>query len=216
MSVCETKLKLAVNPGLIDKNATGNTSLFAEGWINSEFTPAEFIEAIQRGWAYCAQLTGSRKTGNFKASNIASVDVDRGLAIEQALAHPLVQKCALLIYTTPRHAAEAHRFRIVYLLPETILSAKRMRAVNRSLARMLGGDMAATDPTRISYGNRAAEVHFIGGEVGPELLSELIADTALPEDTRPPHPRDSQPPIRGRPRAPPGAAAGRRTPDVVV
>ena len=183
MSVCETKLKLAVNPELIDKNETGNTSLFAEGWINSEFTPAEFIEAIRCGWAYCAQLTGSRKTGNFKASNIASVDVDRGLTIEQALASPLVREHALLIYTTGRHTAQAPRFRIVFRLVETMVCARRMRAVNRGLTRRLGGDMTATDATRISYGNSAAEVHFIGGEVGPELVRELVADTALPEDT---------------------------------
>ncbi len=32
MSIFERKLKLAINPDLIDKNETGNMSLFASGW----------------------------------------------------------------------------------------------------------------------------------------------------------------------------------------
>ncbi len=71
----------------------------------------------------------------------------------------------------------------MFLLSEAITSAERMRAVNQGLARMLGGDMAATDATRINYGNRAAEIHYVGGDVGPELLRELVADAALPDDT---------------------------------
>jgi len=177
-------LKIALNTGLIAKNVAGNPWLFSHGWENVEISPDEFKAAVcQRGWAYCPQLTGARKGANFLACNIASVDVDHGLTIEDALAHPLIRQSALLIYTTPRHTPEAHRFRIVFLLPETITSARQMRAINRALARALGGDMAATDPTRISFGNRGAVVHHIGGEVDPELLREWIADAALPDNT---------------------------------
>jgi hypothetical protein len=58
-----------------------------------------------------------------------------------------------------------------------------MRQVNRGLARRLGGDMAATDPTRISFGHRNAQVHHLGGAIGPELMRELIADARLPDAT---------------------------------
>ena len=82
-----------------------------------------------------------------------------------------------------RHTPDAHRFRIVFLLPETITCPRRMTAITRGLTRSLGGDMAATDPARISFGSGGAEVHLINSEVSPELLRELIADAALPEDT---------------------------------
>lgn len=183
MSKPERKLRIAVNPELIDKNEAGHASLFATGWSNVELTPDELAEAIQSGIAYCPQLTGSRKAESFRACNVASVDVDQGLTVEEALANPFVRNHALLLYTTGRHTPEAHRFRVVFLLTETIVCARRMRAVSRGLTRRLGGDMAATDPTRISYGNRAAQVHHISGEVGPELLRELVADAALPENT---------------------------------
>jgi len=81
LSTPERKLKLAVNPDLIAKNEAGNVSLFASGWANVELTPDEFADAIRSGQAYCAQLNGSRKTANFKACNVASVDVDHGLTI---------------------------------------------------------------------------------------------------------------------------------------
>ncbi|ACA18635.1 signal recognition particle GTPase [Methylobacterium sp. 4-46] len=184
MTASQRKLKIARNPSLIDKNRAGNPSLFAHGWENVEITLDEFIVATtQRGWAYCAQLGGARKGSNFLACNIASVDVDHGPTIEEALANRLVRQHALLIYTTPRHTPEAHRFRVVFLLPETITCARRMRNISRGLTRSLGGDMAATDPTRISFGHRGAEVHHIGGELTPELLRELISDAALPENT---------------------------------
>ncbi|GJD65630.1 hypothetical protein [Methylobacterium frigidaeris] len=184
MTNLERKLKIALNPDLIDKNEAGNASLFAHGWVNAEVTPDEFIAAVtQRGWAYCAQLGGSRKGSNFLACNVASVDVDYGLTVEEALANPFVRQHALLLYTTVRHSSNAHRFRVVFLLPEKITSPRRMRAINRGLTRCLGGDMAATDPTRISFGNRNAQVHRIDGQVGLELLRELIADAALPDNT---------------------------------
>ena len=52
MSKSDGKLKVALNPELIDKNEAGNASLFATGWINVELTPDELAEAIQSGIAY--------------------------------------------------------------------------------------------------------------------------------------------------------------------
>jgi hypothetical protein len=166
MSTARQKLKIALHPNLIDKNEAGDKSLFAFGWQNVEVTPDEFTTAIaEYGWAYCAQLTGVRKESNFLACNVASVDVDHGLTVEEALASPLVQQHALLLYTTVRHTPDDHRFRLVFPLSEPITDPRRMRQISRGLARRLGGDMAATDPARISFGNRKAQVHHIGGAI---------------------------------------------------
>ncbi|WP_336492961.1 hypothetical protein, partial [Methylobacterium nigriterrae] len=71
-----------------------------------EFTAA----TTERGWAYCAQLKGARKGSNFLATNVASVDVDYGLSVEEALANPFVRQHGRMLYTTARHSPEAHRF----------------------------------------------------------------------------------------------------------
>jgi hypothetical protein len=99
-------LKLALNPNLVDKNELGRASLFSTGWVNSELTLDEFRAAITvRGWAYCAQLKGARKGSNFQACNIASVDVDYGLTVEEALANPSCEttpSCSTRRGATPR------------------------------------------------------------------------------------------------------------------
>jgi hypothetical protein len=176
MQTSDRHLKLALNPDLIKKNEAGNVTLFASGWNNVELASDEFLEAIRRGWAYCAQLTGSRKADNFLASNVASVDVDYGLAIEAAHEHPLVKNHALFLYTTVRHTPEAHRFRVVFVLPRTITKAGQMVSIMRTLTRMMGEDRAAVEATRISFGNRRAEIHWMGRQVTTEfLLSPVVS-----------------------------------------
>ena len=179
MADTEKTLILAVNPELIDKNVTGDTALYTTGFVNVAITPDEFAREILRGTAYCAQLNGSRRTSHFRACNVASVDVDHGMTVEEALAHPFVRAHALLLYTTVSHTPEAHRFRVVFPLPKVITSAKAMRRVTVGLTRMLGGDRSATDPARIFFGNHNAEIHRINGEMTAELVAEVSADAAL-------------------------------------
>jgi hypothetical protein len=58
---------------------------YVKGWQNVEITFEELIHSIQRGHAYCSQVDGYRDADHFLASDVASVDVDKGLAIEDAL-----------------------------------------------------------------------------------------------------------------------------------
>ena len=50
------KLKVAINPRLINKNETGDKALFTHGWQNAELTPDELAAKVQQGISYCAQL----------------------------------------------------------------------------------------------------------------------------------------------------------------
>ena len=167
-------LKTSVNTNIVGKNVT-DARFYSFGWVNLELTPAELIQAVQEhGWAFCAQHTTPRCSANFVASDLIAVDVDGGMSIEEALAHPLVRDHALCLYTTPNHTEENHRFRIVFAVSRTITKAQEMRAATIGAARRLGGDLAAVDPTRISFGSPGAIVHVIGREMSPEVLSELI------------------------------------------
>ena len=84
------KLRLSIQPQLIDKTRPLTNCFFTQGWLNQELTISEFVDFLKRGYAYCAQLSGSRKANNFLASDIVSVDIDHGMTIEQALQHPVV------------------------------------------------------------------------------------------------------------------------------
>ncbi|MEI9406934.1 plasmid replication protein, CyRepA1 family [Mesorhizobium argentiipisi] len=173
------RLKVAINPDLIDKNVRGNELLFALGWNDVELTVSEFVAQISAGVAYCSQLNGRRrKSENFHAADVVSVDVDHGMTVEQALELPLVRDHAAFVYTTPSHRPDAHRFRVVFILPRTVVDAEELRAVTRSLALRIGGDLSATDPCRLYFGNRGAIVHPIGKVISAEVVDELKRQNA--------------------------------------
>lgn len=177
-------LRISINKNMIDKNDGGDRSLYAEGWENVEFTQAELIAQISAGVAYCSQLSGRRRAANFMGTDVVSVDVDRGMSVQDALSLPIVRDHAAFLYTTVNHTPEAPRFRLVFILPRTIHVADEIRALSRSLALRLGGDMAATDPCRISFGNRSAESSVVGKTLTPSLVRELIDQSInLPDGT---------------------------------
>ncbi len=171
------KLKYSINPDLIDRNEGGDNRLYTRGWVNTEGTAADLARTVKSGVAYSAQLSGPRRSANFRACDIASVDIDGSMTIGEALAHPLVAQHATMIYTTTRHTAHKHRFRLVFALARTIESPREMEALARSLSRRLSGDQASTDATRLFFGNRAAEIELFDREIGEELIEELIAQS---------------------------------------
>ena len=173
-------LRLAVNRRLIDKNATGDKRLFVEGFENQSQTIDQLAEHVKQGHAFTVELSGQRRTVNFVASDVVAVDIDRGMSVEQALVHPLIAEHAAMVYTTKSHAPEAHRYRVVFVAPRTITKADEMRAAMRSLALRLNGDPSATDPARIFFGNKNAQVWTIGKEIDADLLDELIAQSINP------------------------------------
>jgi hypothetical protein len=171
---------LAINPDLINKNETNDVSLFVDGWQNVELTLEELKAQINAGVAICAQLSGRRRTSNYLMNGICCVDVDSDMSLNAAMAHEIVREHAGFIHTTFSHTAANHRFRIVFPLCRPIKDAADMKALARSLAARLLGDLSATDPARIFFGNTNAEFCHIGNELSCEFIDELIAQGAHP------------------------------------
>jgi hypothetical protein len=167
------RLRLAIQPDIIDRTVIEERR-YVKGWQNVEITFEELIHSIQRGHAYCSQVEGYRDADHFLASDVASVDVDKGLAIEDALRNPLVRNSGTFLYTTVRHRAEAPRFRIVFVLLRTITDSREMAALSRALCLRLRGDPSVVDAAHFSFGNRSAEVTLLGNGLCASLLNELI------------------------------------------
>jgi hypothetical protein len=159
---------------LINKNEGRDTSLFAKGWVNQSLTPGELAREIDKGIAYCCQLSGSRRASNFLCSEIISVDTDGTRRIENVMRDPIVERCLTIFYTTPRHTPECHRFRLVFALPRTIESSADMVAASRSLSLRLSGDPASTDAARLFYGSRGSNPKVFDRAIDPGLLDDLI------------------------------------------
>src|SRR6185369_8873137 len=107
---------------------------------------------------YCAQVSRYRDARHFLASDIVSVDIDHGLSIPEALDNLIVRDHAAMLYTTVRHQPDAHRFRLVFVLPRTITDPHEMKATARALQLRLAGDANAVDPARMFFGNHNAEM----------------------------------------------------------
>lgn len=174
-SVLDRRLRLSINPKLINKNDADDASLFAKGWVKFAATPLELADFINEGMAFSCELTGTRKASNFTASDFLAVDIDGTRTIEDALSDPFVQDHLTILYTTPSHTPEKHRFRMVFALLRTIESAKEMKAGLRSLALRLGGDLSATDAARIFYGSTGSNPQVFDRSLSNEVLDDLIA-----------------------------------------
>ncbi|MHC2531792.1 plasmid replication protein, CyRepA1 family [Bradyrhizobium diazoefficiens] len=169
------RLRLSVNPDLINKNEANDKSLFKSGWQNKQLTPHELAEAINAGTAYCCELSGNRRRENFVASSVLSVDVDGTVPLDEMLKHPLVERCLTIIYTTVRHTETVNRYRLIFALSRPIESPLEMVAASRSLTLRLGGDASATDAARIFYGSRGSNPLVFDRMIDDALLTQLIA-----------------------------------------
>lgn len=149
----------------------------AEGFVAVEDTLEELAKSISDGWAFSYQfIDNTRKKDNFLATDILAIDVDNGYSISEILKNPIVSAYCSLLYTTVNHTPDHHRFRLIFILPRTITDPEELRAATRSLAKRLNGDLSATDPARMFYGNTEATFHFFDKEISNEFLDELIQE----------------------------------------
>jgi hypothetical protein len=175
------KLRLSVHPDIVDRDVP-DSRFYVQGWKNVTLTPEELVRSIKEGHPYCAQMHGYRDRSHFMASDIASLDVEHGPSIPEALQNPIVRDHGTILYTTVRHEPEAPRFRIIFVLPRTITDAVEMEAVARALQLRVAGDRSALDAPRMFFGNRQAEVMLFDREISSELLGELIAQGRNPPE----------------------------------
>ncbi len=174
------QLRCSIHPAIVDRNVADDR-LYVRGWTNVALTPLDLAESIIAGHPYCAQVSDDyRRTPNFIGSDIASLDVDGGLSIAEALQNPIVHGHATFLYTTLRHRPDAPRFRLGFALPRTITDPDEMSAVVRALLLRVSGDRNATDPARLFFGNRNAQITIFNREISAPFLDELIAQGLNP------------------------------------
>ena len=114
---------------------------FAEGWQRQQGELSDLKTHVEKGGAFIAAAMCSphRSSAAFESSDLACVDIDSGLSVEQFLEHPLAASAAWA-YTTASHQPEAHRFRVIFQLAETMTDPALYKAVTTLLSRALRGD----------------------------------------------------------------------------
>lgn len=171
------KLSVATSQTVTDKskgNPGGLNSLGA-GWLNQELSRNELAEHIRQGFPFTAQHDGERRQENFTRTNIVSVDIDKGMTLAEALAHPYVQQYGTMIYTTASHTDENNRFRVMFQTERPITSVDDMRAAYVGAIRMLGGDGSCHDACRLWFGSMDCQIFMLGNVLPSVELDKMIA-----------------------------------------
>lgn len=142
---------------------------------NVDLSLVELAAEVGQGHAFCAQHEKNwRSKQNFTGSGFLAVDVDEGLRLEEALAHEFIQRFGGMIYTSPSHTEEAHRFRIVFELEEPIHDRQMMEHALTGLIRKLGGDASCKDACRLFFGNTNALATHLGHRLPAAEVAQLV------------------------------------------
>lgn len=166
---------IAINPHLKDKASSAEIVKNNAKFENCDIDSVTLAAEIKKGHAFCAQhKPGGRKTSGFTAAGYLAVDIDHGLTLEAAKADPFVQTYASIVYTTPSHTAEAHRFRIIFELEDPIRDADRMKRALTALTARFGGDNACTDACRMFYGSSASAPEVYGNRLPAAEVESLL------------------------------------------
>lgn len=176
MSSNEPTHSISVNTGIIDKPAERGRHKLGKSWQSMEVTCDGLTHEILCGHAIASQYEGGhRKTANFVRSGFLAADVDYDLTLDQAREHAFVQRHAALIHTTASHTADRHRFRIIFLLDEPILSVNDWSDAQFGLALEIESDRAVTNGGSSFFGCSRATIFRIGRTMPPDVVARLIA-----------------------------------------
>lgn len=147
------------------------------GWQTAELEYSEiFLLLSQGGYAIAPALTSdNRCEANFLSSELALVDIDEGMRIEDLETFEFYQLYGSGYYTTPSHKEDSHRFRIIYRLPGVVTDPQVMRMIYRGLLVIHGAaDTSCKDSARLFYGTVGAERRQITSRTIDETGLELI------------------------------------------
>ncbi|MDZ8237622.1 MAG: PriCT-2 domain-containing protein [Nostoc sp. ChiQUE01a] len=196
------KIKFAFNA--TGKNKDWDFKKLSANFRDTEGTLADVQQHIKAGHAICAGLLGGkwRSKANVIGSHWLLIDIDNSdvardaegkpikdennnsikvykhqLTLEEALAHPFIQKHCALLYTTASHKPDWHKFRLIFLLPQYVEGADTVEACTRSLMQQLPHDPACKDASRVFYGNTEAEFLIVNPQatLPAEWVSSAIA-----------------------------------------
>ena len=168
-------LKIATSTLVVNKASGDQFKQLNGSFTNTDISLVQLAEHIDRGFCFCPQHKGGwRKQSNFSAAGFLAVDIDNGLQVEEALELPFVQAFGGLLYTTPSHKSDHHRFRIIFELERPIEDATQMRYALTGLILRFGGDESCKDPCRLFYGSKGSNPTVFGKTLPAAEIAELI------------------------------------------
>lgn len=166
---------VGINEHIINKTDPSSGINLAANWVQHKLTCEQLLDHIRAGHAFSAHFKNEyRKSDNFICSDVIAADIDHGFTLEEALDDIFIKTYASFIYTTPSHTDDHHRFRVVFLLKETITSKDDWANCLLGLAVKLRGDRAVNNASRMFYGSTGAQFWTLGNSLPPEHAKQMI------------------------------------------
>ena len=168
------KIKISVNRDIIDRNINRVPMGTVDGYID---IPVEaFVNGIiKQGVAWCSAefKDNKRVKKNFIQSEVIGIDIDSGWTLQDVFKDEFTINNALLLYTSPSHTTENHRFRIVFKLNESYTDHKQLETVIKHLIDYYKSDKNCSDCTHFFYGNTKAKVKVFNKIYTPKLKPQI-------------------------------------------
>ena len=159
------------------------------GWQTAELEFSEiFLLLSVGGYAIAPALKSDhRNEENFLSSELALIDIDEGMTLEDLATFEFYQLYGAGYYTTPSHTENNHRFRLIYRLPGEVNDPNTMRMIYRGLLTIHGvADTSCKDSARLFYGTINADKKSITNRViDEEGLALIVAAYDYDNDIKP-------------------------------
>jgi hypothetical protein len=195
-------MQVATNSNIINKASSGDLKKHNSTFENADMTMEEFAATINLGRAFCAQHKNKRRASdNFLCSGFLAVDIDHGLTLEAAQEDSYFQQYASMLYTTPSHTNELHRFRIVFELEEPITDKETMQHALTGLIGRFGADGACKDACRMFFGSKGSSPILFGKRLPTAEVDQLVIrgkEFIVPADSKSEDAHRRTSPVRSR------------------
>ena len=114
MNLENNEVLVSINKNIREKHHRGDKRYYASGWETFIISIEQLAIAIKAGFAYSATFKyGERSAKNFTGTNIASVDVDHGPKLQEALDDPWCKDHLAMFYTTASHTEQLSLYIVI-------------------------------------------------------------------------------------------------------
>lgn len=152
---------------------------FNGSFTNLEVTPLEIANFVYMGHPFTTWHKDNwRHTDNYLLGQHIGLDFDtedERSTLKHLAQDKFIARYANLIYTTPNHAPEAPRARVVFTLDTPIHQAKNYIAAATAMVWLFGtADTKCKDAVRFFYGSRHCEVEMLSNVLPLDVVKGLI------------------------------------------
>jgi len=190
-------INISINSEVINK--TDDHFTYNNRFRNVQTTEKALLDTILKGHSFCiAKLLNNgddychRKKENFVSGQLIGIDIDNTngkkgklsdgegyLSFEDAKNNKELQRTASFIYTTASHSKDHNRFRIIFVLKNSIADRDRFQKLIKHLTSTYSGDKAPTSVVQGFYGSTNAEHEFWGNVLDDHDLNELLKEAEV-------------------------------------